>query len=251
MAAMVATTPSDGDLALVGCVFLFFSFFSLTLTTTRGTAFAPRTTRYIATFQAAGVDIFLSMGGWNYNCYPALYCKYSVGGYGQSTPNYWKIQKYGGGSVSGCTPENQYCYVCEPPSENTSDSSFSIFPGQCAIIRARRTHIHEKRTQTHVHRHTHTHTHTYTHAHTHTHTHTRTRTHTHTHAHTHAHAQSLQSQPRGAQRRRTLRRGQEELSLHHGTRTWFQDRPGQTHQVRRQRSLATRCTAHRGETLTR
>lgn len=67
-------------------------------------------------------------GGWNYNCYPAMYAEYSVGGYGDHTPNYWKIQKYGGGSISGCTADNQWCYVCEPPSENTTIDSFSIFP---------------------------------------------------------------------------------------------------------------------------
>lgn len=54
--------------------------------------------------------------------------RYSVGGYGTSTPNYWKIQKFGGGSLAGCTEANQWCYVCEPPSENTTLAAFSIFP---------------------------------------------------------------------------------------------------------------------------
>jgi len=82
----------------------------------------------ISTLQASGVDVFLSVGGWNYNCFPYLYAYYSVGGYGTSTPNYWKIQQYGGGSLSGCTAANEYCYVCEPPSEGTDLNSFYIFP---------------------------------------------------------------------------------------------------------------------------
>eukprot|EP01059_Diplonema_ambulator_P002401 TRINITY_DN1204_c1_g1_i7.p1 TRINITY_DN1204_c1_g1~~TRINITY_DN1204_c1_g1_i7.p1 ORF type:complete len:478 (+),score=187.01 TRINITY_DN1204_c1_g1_i7:55-1488(+) len=85
--------------------------------------------QYVQQIEAGGVETFISMGGWNYNCYPYLYMAYSVGGYGTSTPNYWKIQQYGGGSVNGCTTSNQYCWVCEPASEHTSlDKSFSIFP---------------------------------------------------------------------------------------------------------------------------
>jgi hypothetical protein len=57
-----------------------------------------------------------------------MYARYSVGGYGTSTPNYWKVQQYGGGSLDGCTPDNMFCYVCEPPSENTTFASFEIFP---------------------------------------------------------------------------------------------------------------------------
>jgi len=68
------------------------------------------------------------MGGWNYNCYPYLYARYSVGGYGTSTPNYWKINQYGGGNISNCVESNQWCYVCEPPSEGTSYADFVIFP---------------------------------------------------------------------------------------------------------------------------
>lgn len=83
---------------------------------------------HVAELKKGGVETFISMGGWNYNCFPALYASYSVGGYGTNTPNYWKIQKYGGGSLKGCTPANQFCYVCEPPSENTSISDFGIFP---------------------------------------------------------------------------------------------------------------------------
>eukprot|EP01123_Difflugia_compressa_P008427 TRINITY_DN2502_c0_g1_i1.p1 TRINITY_DN2502_c0_g1~~TRINITY_DN2502_c0_g1_i1.p1 ORF type:complete len:490 (-),score=104.92 TRINITY_DN2502_c0_g1_i1:31-1353(-) len=83
---------------------------------------------YIQQLQSAGVEVFLSVGGWNYNCFPYLYAYYSVGGYGTSTPNYWKIQQFGGGSLSGCTAANQYCYVCEPPSEGTTLDSFVIYP---------------------------------------------------------------------------------------------------------------------------
>lgn len=83
----------------------------------------------VKTLEASGVEVFVSMGGWNYNCFPYMYARYSVGGYGTHTPNYWKIQKYGGGSVDGCTRENQYCWTCEPESEHTSlDLSFGIFP---------------------------------------------------------------------------------------------------------------------------
>jgi len=78
--------------------------------------------------EASGVEVFVSMGGWNFNCFPYFYTRYSVGGYGTHTPNYWKVQKYGGGSLDGCTPENQYCYTCEPPSEKTTLDSFAIFP---------------------------------------------------------------------------------------------------------------------------
>jgi len=77
---------------------------------------------------AGGVEVYLSMGGWNYNCYPYLYARYSVGGYGTSTPNYWKIDQYGNGNLNNCVASNQFCYVCEPPSEGTSLNDFVIFP---------------------------------------------------------------------------------------------------------------------------
>jgi len=76
-----------------------------------------------------GVEVFMSMGGWNYNCFPYFYARYSVGGYGTSTPNYWKIQQFGQGSLDNCDESNQFCYVCEPPSEKTDlDLDFSVFP---------------------------------------------------------------------------------------------------------------------------
>jgi len=82
----------------------------------------------IALLKAGGVETFLSMGGWNYNCWPYMYARYSVGGYGTSTPNYWKIQQYGQGSLDNCKESNMWCYTCEPPSEKTSLKSFVIFP---------------------------------------------------------------------------------------------------------------------------
>jgi hypothetical protein len=82
----------------------------------------------VSQLTAGGVQTFISMGGWNLNCFPALYMRYSVGGYGTNTPNYWKIQKFGGGTLSGCTAANQWCYVCEPPSENTTLKDFGVFP---------------------------------------------------------------------------------------------------------------------------
>lgn len=53
--------------------------------------------------------------------------RYSVGGYGTSTPNYWSIAKYGHGTLDGCTESNQFCYVCEPINDAVL-SDFEIFP---------------------------------------------------------------------------------------------------------------------------
>lgn len=83
---------------------------------------------YVTQLQAGGVEVFLSLGGWNYNCFPYLYARYSVAGYGTATPNYWKIEQFGNGNIDNCDETNQWCYVCEPPSEGTSIDSFSIFP---------------------------------------------------------------------------------------------------------------------------
>ena len=83
----------------------------------------------IKTLQAGGVDVFLSLGGWNYNCFPYAYTRYSVGGYGTATPNYWKIDTYGNGDVDNCDESNQFCWTCEPESEGTDlYTSFTIFP---------------------------------------------------------------------------------------------------------------------------
>lgn len=82
----------------------------------------------IKTLKDNGVEVFLSMGGWNYNCFPALYTRYSIGGYGDHTPNYWKIQEYGQGNVDNCNEDNMWCWSCEPESEGTTLDSFTIFP---------------------------------------------------------------------------------------------------------------------------
>jgi len=87
-----------------------------------------KTAQAVADLEASGVEVFLSMGGWNYNCYPYMYARYSVAGYGQHTPNYWKIKKYGQGDIDNCDASNMFCYTCEPPSENSTLSDFSIFP---------------------------------------------------------------------------------------------------------------------------
>lgn len=84
--------------------------------------------KYIGLLKAGGVETFLSMGGWNYNCWPYMYTRYSVGGYGTSTPNYWKIQQNCGGSIDNADESNMWCYTCEPKSEHTSLKSFVIFP---------------------------------------------------------------------------------------------------------------------------
>ncbi|KAI1317636.1 hypothetical protein EDD11_008064 [Mortierella claussenii] len=88
--------------------------------------FADLKTRVTA-LQAAGVEVFLSVGGWNYGCFPYLYTYYSVGGYGTTTPNYYKIQE-NGGSLAACTEANMWCYTCEPKSEGTVLGDFDIFP---------------------------------------------------------------------------------------------------------------------------
>jgi len=82
----------------------------------------------IALLAAGGVETFLSLGGWNYNCWPYMYTRYSVGGYGTATPNYWKVQQYCQGSLDSADESNMWCYTCEPPSEHTSLDSFTIFP---------------------------------------------------------------------------------------------------------------------------
>jgi len=82
----------------------------------------------VSQLRAGGITVFISMGGWNYNCFPYTYARYSVGGYGNHTPNYWKIQTFGKGDIDNCVEDNQFCYVCEPPSEGTTLADFSIFP---------------------------------------------------------------------------------------------------------------------------
>jgi len=84
--------------------------------------------KYIMQLEAGGVEVFLSMGGWNYNCWPYMYTRYSVAGYGTATPNYWKIKQFGQGNIANCKEDNMWCYTCEPPSEHTTLKSFVIFP---------------------------------------------------------------------------------------------------------------------------
>ena len=54
----------------------------------------------IQKLQKGGVEVFLSAGGWDYNCFPYAYAQYSIAGYGAAAPNFWHIQKYAGGDVS-------------------------------------------------------------------------------------------------------------------------------------------------------
>ncbi|KAG0006141.1 hypothetical protein BGZ65_009281, partial [Modicella reniformis] len=35
----------------------------------------------VAQLRAGGVEVYLSVGGWNYGCWPYVYTQYSVGGY--------------------------------------------------------------------------------------------------------------------------------------------------------------------------
>ncbi|KAJ3230834.1 hypothetical protein HDU81_004224 [Chytriomyces hyalinus] len=83
--------------------------------------------KYVQQLQAGGVEVFLSMGGWNYNCFPYFYTKYSIGSF-PTGPNYWKIKEYGLGSTDGCNESNMWCYTCEPQSANTTLKDFIIFP---------------------------------------------------------------------------------------------------------------------------
>ena len=82
----------------------------------------------IKTLVAAGVDVFLSLGGWDFNCFPYTYTRYSVGGYGTGTPNWWKIVQYCNGDVNNASPANNYCYTCEPPYSNETLGDFDMFP---------------------------------------------------------------------------------------------------------------------------
>ncbi|KAI9330414.1 hypothetical protein BDR26DRAFT_871523 [Obelidium mucronatum] len=85
--------------------------------------------KYTQQLQAGGVEVFLSMGGWDYNCWPYAYAKYSIDNYSHSSPTYQStIQKYGGGNFASCNEANQFCYACEPPSNGNTFDSFTIFP---------------------------------------------------------------------------------------------------------------------------
>ncbi|KAJ3076809.1 hypothetical protein HDU98_000109 [Podochytrium sp. JEL0797] len=88
--------------------------------------------KYVAQLQAGGVEVFLAMGGWNFNCFPYFYMKNSIS-YFHTGPNYWKIQQFGAGNPSNCNASNMWCYVCEPQSSNTTLNDFSIFPEPAAL----------------------------------------------------------------------------------------------------------------------
>ncbi|KAI8617317.1 hypothetical protein BC830DRAFT_1079975 [Chytriomyces sp. MP71] len=81
---------------------------------------------YVKTIQAAGVDVFISMGGWDYNCWPYAYLYYSINPYGGS--NAKVITQYGGGKIENCNASNQWCYACEPPSNGDTLDSYAVFP---------------------------------------------------------------------------------------------------------------------------
>ncbi|ORY53776.1 hypothetical protein BCR33DRAFT_732568 [Rhizoclosmatium globosum] len=81
----------------------------------------------VSKIQAAGVDVYLSMGGWDYNCWPYTYLRYSVAPYGGANADI--IKQYGNGNIDNCVEANQWCYACEPPSNgNSGADSFAIFP---------------------------------------------------------------------------------------------------------------------------
>ncbi|KAI9350674.1 hypothetical protein BDR26DRAFT_914844 [Obelidium mucronatum] len=85
--------------------------------------------KYTETLQKNGVEVFLSMGGWDYNCWPYAYAKYSINDYGSTTPTYQStIQKYAGGDINKCDESNQYCWACEPPTNGNKLEDFTIFP---------------------------------------------------------------------------------------------------------------------------
>ncbi|KAI9324688.1 hypothetical protein BDR26DRAFT_880775 [Obelidium mucronatum] len=80
----------------------------------------------VSRIQAAGVEVFLSVGGWDYNCWPAMYLRHSIAPYGGANADV--IKKYGNGSIENCNAENQWCYACEPPSNGNTPDSFAVFP---------------------------------------------------------------------------------------------------------------------------
>ncbi|KAJ3284860.1 hypothetical protein HDU79_007826 [Rhizoclosmatium sp. JEL0117] len=81
----------------------------------------------VSKIQAAGVDVYLSMGGWDYNCWPYTYLRYSVAPYGGANADI--IKQYGNGNIDNCVEANQWCYACEPPSNgNSGADSFAVFP---------------------------------------------------------------------------------------------------------------------------
>ncbi|ORY37025.1 hypothetical protein BCR33DRAFT_854898 [Rhizoclosmatium globosum] len=77
--------------------------------------------------QAGGIEVFLSMGGLNNNCFPYFYMKYSIAYFGMSD-EYWKIYKYGNGSTTACTKDNNWCRACDLGVYAYDLSDLSVFP---------------------------------------------------------------------------------------------------------------------------
>ncbi|GJJ77620.1 hypothetical protein EMPS_09979 [Entomortierella parvispora] len=81
----------------------------------------------VAALQAGGVEVFLSVGGWDYGCFPYMYTYYSIASYGATdNSNYYEITDFGG--LANCTIANQWCYTCEPQSAGTTLANFAVFP---------------------------------------------------------------------------------------------------------------------------
>ncbi|ORY36203.1 hypothetical protein BCR33DRAFT_855452 [Rhizoclosmatium globosum] len=84
--------------------------------------------KYVGDLQAGGVEVFLSMGGWDYNCWPWAYALYSINNYGPGPTFSSTIGKFGGGNFANCNDANQWCYACEPPANGNTPNSFAVFP---------------------------------------------------------------------------------------------------------------------------
>ncbi|KAG0046530.1 hypothetical protein BGZ83_008310, partial [Gryganskiella cystojenkinii] len=81
----------------------------------------------VAVLQAGGVEVFLSVGGWDYGCFPYMYTYYSIASYGPTdNSNYYEITNFGG--LANCTSANLWCYTCEPQSAGTTLANFAVFP---------------------------------------------------------------------------------------------------------------------------
>ncbi|KAI9207672.1 uncharacterized protein BJ171DRAFT_596667 [Polychytrium aggregatum] len=81
---------------------------------------------YVSTLQKAGVEVFLSMGGWSYSCFPYPYLANSIAPYGGD--NAGIIAQYGGGNINNCNESNLFCYACDPPSNGDTMASYAVFP---------------------------------------------------------------------------------------------------------------------------
>lgn len=54
----------------------------------------------INTFHSIGLEVFISVGGWDYNCREDLYCE--------------TLKWYNTSSAIECDPAKNYSFVCEP-----------------------------------------------------------------------------------------------------------------------------------------